>query len=86
MMFKQREEVEILEYKSDPVSPEIGEFFIGHVPGTGTADIDISGCRRVKAPHQVQERRFPGTRRPHDRDELTPLYLEINAIKCSNVS
>ena len=63
-----------------------GEIFIGHVPGTGTADINVSGCWRVKAPHQVQERRLPGTRRSHYRDELTPLNREVDTIKRGNIA
>ena len=45
-------------WKINPIRSllQIREFFIGHVPGTGTADINVSGCWRIKTPHQVQER------------------------------
>src|SRR5207249_59381 len=39
---------------------------------------DLAARRLVEARQEIDERRLPGPRRPHDRDDLAALYFEID--------
>ena len=85
-MLRRGKRLKVLEDKSDPVSPEIGQLNIGHITDAGSADKNIPGCRGVKAPHKVQKGGFAGAGRPHDRDKLATVDPERDTVQCSDIT
>src|SRR5213592_1549168 len=78
-------EVKPLKNKSDLSSADISSFGIGNLRKVLSVDNYRPACRAKQPAHQMQKRRFPTTRRPHDADKFALSDLERYAAKRWNI-
>src|SRR5512136_1327681 len=63
------------------ISPKAGELLIIHASNITAFYTEISGAGGIKAPHQVQQRRFTRTRRSHNSNKVTRCNIEAHPVK-----
>ena len=56
MMFSRGKRLKVLEDEPDAIPSQVREFDIAHIADTYPTHEDITGGRRIKASHQVQQR------------------------------
>ena len=68
-------------WKTKPISllRMLRQFVVVHLADQAAVDVVLALRRRIEAADQVHQGRFAGARRPHDRDVLAALDLDIDA-------
>src|SRR5438876_11500103 len=67
---QRRQQIEELKDEPDLVSPDPGQLIVGEAGESLAVDSHLARGRSIETTDQVEERRFPGTRRPDDRHHL----------------
>ena len=79
---ERRDEMEALEHEAQRLVPQLSEFVVRQLGvNDGAAQLDGAACRFVKQAHDVQQRRFAATGRPHDAQELALLYFNVHILQ-----
>jgi hypothetical protein len=66
---------------NDPVAPDQRQFLVAQRGEFPVADENLPGRRVIERGQAVQQRRFPGTGRPHDRCELTVTEFRTHPVE-----
>src|SRR5215217_3979398 len=73
------EQVVALKDEADVLLVQLGPIFRGELVHRLIEEVILAGPGTVVHPDDVQERRFAGPRRPHDRDELPLFHIDVDA-------
>ena len=76
------QEIECLKDKPDLLVPNARQLIVVQLAHLLRIEPILACRRRVEAPQQIHQRRFPGTRRPHDGHKLIAADLEIHRPEC----
>ena len=74
-------QIAALKDDTDGLGPPAGHGAVAAPRLLAAVDVDRPRIRRVQSGNQVQQGRFPGTRRPHQGHEFTPGNLQGDALK-----
>src|ERR1051325_2017585 len=74
---ERRDQVELLEHEAERAEPQPRELVVGELAEVAALEEDAARAGPVERTEQLQERRFSGTARPLERDELAGADLEV---------
>src|SRR5262249_3930225 len=74
-----RQQVEKLEDEADARAPQQRAFLVGESTQVAASEEGLPARRRIEGAHQMHQRRFARTGRPHDGDELASVDAQTDA-------